>query len=303
MAPNLLERTNGQLQLVVSTVSDLGLNPQDTLALLRDGKVAMAPVYSVFADHELPTMSIEILFGLYPNDETAFRASEALAPTLEEMVQKATGGVVVNHSWFPADTYILSKIPIRTPEDFNGLKIQALILRDWLEAMGAEMESLDPPLVYSALKDGPLDAAVTLGDVSFDQKWYEVTEYMVGPLYNFVNANNVVNGELWSTLPVDLQRIMNEEGAKAELEGLRLLGAQREALVDKYIQTDTLKLVEFSLELHAESFQGAVSKCLIPSWVGRVGGVDSEAVKVFNDKIGPLLSVYIASDGTLEPLP
>ena len=37
---------------------------------------------------------------------------------------------------------------------------------------------------------------------------------------------------------------------------------------------------------------------MIPNWVGRVGGYDTDEVRLFNEKFGPVAGVMIAPDGT-----
>ena len=45
------------------------------------------------------------------------------------------------------------------------------------------------------------------------QRWYEVTDYMVGPLSSQLLNTVIVNADVWNGLPPDIQQIMLEEGA------------------------------------------------------------------------------------------
>lgn len=58
------------------------------------------------------------------------------------------------------------------------------------------------------------------------QRWYEVIDYMNGPLYSFNSTINAINRDVWDSIPWDLQQILIEEGAKQELEALRLAAIQ-----------------------------------------------------------------------------
>ena len=49
-----------------------------------------------------------------------------------------------------------------------------------------------------------------------------------GPLYDFSFQSNVINREVWNSIPADLQQIILEEAAKSELEALRLAAAQNQ---------------------------------------------------------------------------
>jgi len=40
---------------------------------------------------------------------------------------------------------------------------------------------------------------------------------------------------------------------------------------------------------------------VIPNWVDRNGGVDSEAAKMFNEHVGPIVGVTINADGSASP--
>ena len=49
-----------------------------------------------------------------------------------------------------------------------------------------------------------------------------MSDFIAGPVIGFGYTNNVINKDVWDDIPEDLQQIMIEEGAKAELEALRL---------------------------------------------------------------------------------
>ena len=44
----------------------------------------------------------------------------------------------------------------------------------------------------------------------------------------------------------------------------------------------------------------AAKKSVIPKWAERAGGYDSEPVKLYNEKAGPITGMYVQSDGTVE---
>jgi hypothetical protein len=39
---------------------------------------------------------------------------------------------------------------------------------------------------------------------------------------------------------------------------------------------------------------------ILPNWVQRTGGTDSEAVKIFNEKVAPVIRVRVKADGSAE---
>ena len=81
---------------------------------------------------------------------------------------------------------------------------------------------LDAAELYTQLERGFVDAVTTSLLLAAPARLYEVANHMAGPLIGFGYTNNVINKDVWNKIPEDLQQIITEEGAKAELEGLRL---------------------------------------------------------------------------------
>ena len=307
-APNLYERTNGQLMLTVSSFPELGLGGPDTLQLVSDGTLSMANIYTGYVAGELPAIEVQSLWGIYPDWETMYLSLTDMHAQLEEMVARETaGGIIVNHNWYSGnDQFFFSKKPLRTLDDFDGLKTRshAAALSDWINGMGASAQFLAFSEVYTALERGILDAGVTGSTPGYGQRWYEVTGYLNGPLKSLLSTNNVVNADVWNKIPADLQQIFIEEGAKAELEQLRLTSIQNVTGVQKNVDAG-MELVEFSPELAEYSLNVAVIQNVIPGWLRRLGYPEEggEAVGMFNEHVGPYVGVSIGADGTVSEIP
>ena len=182
-----------------------------------------------------------------------------------------------------------------------GGRSHSAALSDWITGMGADAQFVAFSEVYTALERGILDCGVTGSDPAYGQRWYEVTKYMNGPLISLTSTNNVVNGTVWDKLPDDLRKIFIEEGAKSELEQLRLMAIQNEVGTEKNIRAG-LELVLFTDELEAQS-QATVTENVIPGWLRRLGGADKPAVALFNDKVGPWVGLKINPDGSVSEVP
>ena len=200
-APNLEERTNGQLILEVSSFPELGLAGPDTLQLVSEGTLSMANIYTGYVAGELPAIEVQSLWGIYPDWETMYYSLTDMHAQLEEMVARETGGgIVVNHNWYSGnDQFFFSKKPLRSLEDFDGLKTRshAAALSDWINGMGADAQFIAFSEVYTALERGIIDAGVTGSTPGYGQRWYEVAGYLNGPLKSLLSTNNIVNAEVW----------------------------------------------------------------------------------------------------------
>ena len=304
-APNLEARTNGQLLLEVSSFPELGLAGPDTLQLVSEGTLSMANIYTGYVAGALPAIEVQSLWGIYPDWETMYYSLTDMHPQLEEMVAGETGGgIIVNHNWYSGnDQFFFSKKPLRTLEDFEGLKTRshAAALSDWINGMGAEAQFLAFAEVYTALERGILDAGVTGSTPGHGQRWYEVTTYLNGPLKSLLSTNNIVNADVWEDIPEDLQQIFIEEGAKSELEQLRLTSIQNVTGVQKNVDAG-MELVEFTPDLADYSLNVAVMEHVVPGWLRRLGypGKGDEAVAMFNEHVGPYVGVSISEDGNVD---
>ena len=305
MASQVLERTEGQVQLTVSSYADKRLGGPENLALVSDGTLDLVEMFRFHAASELPLLDIQNLWGLYPDQETEFEVITTVMPDFDRLISEATGGRVVFHNWFPGDHFLFTKEPIRSLEDLKGLRArsQGVAMSDWLEGMGAQGQFVGLPEVYSAVQRGILDVAISGIGPAVQFGWLEVTEYISGPLISIFSTDTVINSDLWESLPADIQQILLEEGAKLELETLRLV-----PWVDKFGQVEInpasagQEYILFSPEMRAHEFNVALLQNVLPRWIERAGGADSDAVRIFNEKVSPIVGVIINPDGTASKI-
>ena len=305
-APNLEARTKGQLELAVSSFRELGIAAPDTLQLVSNGTLDSATIYGVYVAGSIPAIEIQNLWGIYSSREQEFAANQSILKDIEELVVSHTGGVIMNHSWLAGnDQFFFCKDRVETLNDFEGKKtrIRDAALSDWIKGMGADAWFLAFAEVYIALERGILDCGVTGGDAAHAQRWYEVTDYIMGPLVSFQFVNNVINGDVWAAIPEDLQQILLEEAAKSELEALRLAAIQNEMGLIKNISAG-LEFIPFSKELKLRSFNNVVMEHVVPAWINRVGGSAHPIITdTFNNKVGPIVGLRIRRNGSVETVP
>jgi len=299
LIPNLTERTNGQIKFSVSSFPELGLAGTDTMSLVRDGTLGAVEIYGGYVGGEYPAVEVQYLWGLWPSHEVHYNVQTAIFPDIKQIIDDATGATVWSHNWIPGDDQMFfSGKALRTLDDFKGLKTRShsAALSDWIEGMGADAQFVAFAEVYSALERGILDAGVTGASPGFAQRWYEVTDYMNGGLYSFNSTTNVINKTVWEKLPADLKAIMIEEGAKLELEALRIAAIQNKMGIARNVVAG-LEHVQFSDELNEHSFNVAAKQFVVPAWVKRVGGPDHPTVtEIFNKKVGPVVGLEIVPD-------
>ncbi len=301
LIPKVAERTNNQLIINLTSFPELGISGADNMTLVRDGTLDIAEIYTGYVAGEVPALEIQSLWGMFKDHKAQYDATTVLTPDLERMIAEESGGSpIITHNWYVGiDQFFFCSEALTTPEDFEGKKTRShgAAISDWIEGMGAEAQFVAFAEVYTALERGILDCGVTGADPAYGQRWYEVTTHMNGFLVSLFNDNVVMNAAIFERLPADIQAILIEEGAKHELEALRLAAIQNEVGVVKN-ELAGLEKVLFSPELQALSEQ-AVLNNVVPGWINRVGDLDDPIFDIFNEKITPIVGIRIEDDGTV----
>lgn len=301
--PEIAERTNGQVQMTVSSYPELGIAGPDTLRLIGDNTLELSIIYSGYVGGDLPLLDIGNLWGLSPSEEAHLALADAIDEDLIAVIQETTGGQPILRQYYP-NQFIFSRDPLRTVADFEGKKIRqhSTILGDLLAGLGAEGQFVAFADVYTALERGVMDAGVTAGEAGHSQRWYEVTDYLTGPIVGSVAvAYLVMSGDRWDSLPPDIQQIMLEVGKEYD-------ALARKTLIDDWNPFSINANVEvgmthepFSDEVQSRMREVALNT-ILPNWVERTGGPDSDAVNLYNEKVAPIVGVKINPDGSASEL-
>ena len=168
--------------------------------------------------------------------------------------------------------------------------------------MGADAQSVAFAEVYTALERCILDCGVGVAFAAHAEQWYEVTEYMLGPLSSQLLTNATINKEGWHGLPPDIQQILVEEGARHELEAVRVAPAGNEVWGDRNGEAG-LTFWPFEEELMTHMENVAVMEHVIPGFVKRVGGGDAEIIQLFNEEVDHIVGIFINPGGSTESVP
>ena len=304
LAPNIAARTSGQVKLSVTSYLELYVSGNDSLNLVGDGTLDSANIYTGYVSGALPPVEVKSLWGLAPDWETSFLSQADMAPAMDALMTDATdGGFPYNRNWFGgADQWFFSKQPVQSLDGFQGKKVRthAAALTDLIEGLGGDAVDVGVGGHYLAIQNGTVDIGTTGALIGVSDRLYEVADYMTGPVIGFGYTDNVINGAVWDSIPDDLQQIMIEEGAKAELEQLRLAPIQN--IIPVFInQTAGVQPIPFSPEdvVYLATVLGKEN--VVPGWVNRLGypGKNDEAVQIFNVSVGPYVGLKIEADGSV----
>ena len=307
-APNLARRTNGQVKLSVTSFAELGLAGPETMSQVADGSLDMVNIYTGYVSGAYPGLEVQSLWGVIPDWESSYLMLTDMVDGVDEMLlEYSDGSPVLNRNWFAgADQWFFSSKPLQTLDDFEDSQIRthAVSMSDFIRGMGADPVELNIGELYVALQVGTIDAATTTALFGIGGRLHEVADYMAGPIVAFGYTHNIINRDVWNNIPEDLQQIMIEEGAKAELEALRLAPFQNVAAVQGN-QILGVQPIPFSPELHAHIRSVVLTEHVLPGWLNRLGypGSGSDVVQIYNDNVAPYTGLSIAEDGSVYEVP
>ena len=296
------DRTEGQVEFQISSFPELGLAGPDSLRLIEDRTMELAEIYSGYIGGDLPIIDVANLWGLYPDSETNFAVIDATREDVHRIIEEQSHGIVIMENYYESNYYFSSR-PLNTLADFEGLKTRShsTVLSDLLSGMGADPQFMAFADVYTGLERGVLDAAVSCGTCGSGVRWYEVTDYMVGPIVAIGVTWITMNKDVWDSIPPDLQAIIKEEGdrhQRTSRDWVETIWAQEG--IDENTEGG-MEYIEFSQDIKDALFQAGRNNVL-PRWVERTGGPNSEAVQIYNEKAAPIIGVRVGADGQAEDI-
>ena len=293
------ERTNGQIEIQMTSYPELGIGGADALRLVGSGTLGFAEMYSGYIGSDFPMVEMGELLGLFPDSATQKQVLKAIREDEIRLIKENFGGVVLFYVYYE-DQFFWTKDPIEKLEDFQGLKTRthSTALADLARGLGADGQVVPFAEVYTALERGILDAGVTNLTAGHSQKWHELTNYVIGPMPAAVHTLITMNQKRWDELPPDFQAILREEGERTDAENLASLDVWVEEGYD-LMEQEGIVVSDFTPRMK-EAIQQAAVDIILPNWVSRAGGYDTEAVRIFNEKVAPIVGIRVTPEGTAE---
>lgn len=98
--------------------------------------------------------------------------------------------------------------PLKLPKDFEGLKLRVPGRIDTaiIEALGGSAIAIEPTETYTALQQRVIDGIFCPDNVFFDNRYYEVQDYVTNAELLYLPLSVViVNEEWWTGLPSDIR--------------------------------------------------------------------------------------------------
>jgi TRAP-type C4-dicarboxylate transport system substrate-binding protein len=217
-AASVEEMSGGRLEIQILN----GAAPDPELfdiVLEGGGDLCQQPI--MFNSGRFPTLEALVLPDMGTVDRHPSKTTWDLWHAMPEAVEKEFEGVQLISVWCatqapPGISFATVDKPIRSIEDFQGVKIG--VYGNWgtklMEALGAVPVAVIPPEIYESMQRKIVDGSCMDPEILESNMVYEVAKYWHNLNFQFVPFYFICNGDVWNTIPADLQQIMLDAGSK-----------------------------------------------------------------------------------------
>ncbi len=210
--------TKGKVEIVLN---DSLIKAPQLVQSVRDGRVQMADVISVYYSATHPELSIATLPGLI-NDLNQLKAvfNAFWRDDLDRLFATKYKARVL--CWgLHCPQMLMSRMPIKAVADFQGKKIRVHNVEagELINAVGGRPTPMPVTEILPALQRGIIDGVITNWCLAFGQGYYNVTKYLeYWPLTPIIPFPILINNDVWEKLPKEIRDAMAEACRKMERE-------------------------------------------------------------------------------------
>lgn len=275
----ILEATDGRLKIELYDTLYPGAAQ---VGALREGKLDIIGGPNNYLSGETPIFGLGHLPGLIDTPTEYAKVLNAFhGENIDKEWDEKYNAKVLAHGMFDRQVIVSTK-PIRTVEDFDGLKVRINHYEGGqiVSQVGARPTSVPLSETVVAMQRGVVDAIMTSVGTTHGLGFYEVADFIQEwKIGSSVTWSYVVNKDSWAALPDDLKAIVEREFAEIEEEMFASYDRHSMEMLQAQIDEGMTHIVASSEEV-AKLFSEENSKAVYDEWYGRAeaAGYDGQAL-------------------------
>lgn len=206
------QRTSGRVEVQVYPNSVLFKDGEEMQALYQGQVQMIAPATAKVAERFVQWQLFDLPF-FFSDVEEVHRVMDGiggrqLARLLDPYPIKAVA------MWDNGFKQIITSVPVRSLEDFRGLKFRVMpgsrVLEGQFRHLLVETVALPFNEVYNALEGGKVQGSENTASNIYSKKFFEMQPYLTISNHGFLGYVVLVNREFWDSLPADIRQVLED---------------------------------------------------------------------------------------------
>jgi C4-dicarboxylate-binding protein DctP len=201
------ELTKGRVKVEVYANSTLYKDKEEMEALQLGAVQMLAPSLAKFGPLGVKEFEVFDLPYIFDNYEELHKVTQGPAgkQLLAKLEPKGIRGLAFWDNGFKSFS---ANKPLKTPEDFKGLKLRiqsSKVLESQIRALSALPQVMAFSEVYQALQTGVVDGTENPISNLYTQKMHEVQKHLSLTDHGYLGYAVIVNKKFWDGLPADVR--------------------------------------------------------------------------------------------------
>lgn len=206
------ELTKGKVKVEVYSNSTLYKDKEEMEALQLGAVQMLAPSLAKFAPLGVKEFEVFDLPFMFDNYEELHKVTNG--PIGKSLLKKLEAKGIMGLSYWDNGLKVMSaNKPLKSPEDFRGLKMRiqsSNVLDAQMRAVGALPQKMAFSEVYQALQTGVVDGTENPPSNLYTQKMHEVQKYVTLSDHGYLGYAVIVNKKFWDGLPGDIRKQLED---------------------------------------------------------------------------------------------
>ena len=270
--------TNGKVKVEVYPNSQLYKDKEEVDALQLGAVQMLAPSLAKFGPLGAREFEVFDLPFILPSKAALRKVTEGdLGKRLFKKLESK--GIVGLGYWDNGFKVMSANKPLRTPEDFRGLKMRiqsSKVLEAQMRALGAIPQVMAFSEVYQALQTGVVDGSENTPSNMYTQKHHEVQKFITLSDHGYIGYAVIANKKFWDGLPGDVRGQLEKAMAEATAYANQISQTENDEALAEIKKSGRSELIELTPEQKA-----AWRKALEPLYADMASRVGKETIEEF----------------------
>jgi len=270
--------TNGRVKVEVYPNSQLYKDKEEVDALQLGAVQMLAPSLAKFGPLGVREFEVFDLPFILPSKAALRKVTEGdLGKRLFKKLESK--GIVGLAYWDNGFKVMSANKPLRTPDDFRGLKMRiqsSKVLEAQMRALGAIPQVMAFSEVYQAMQTGVVDGSENTPSNMYTQKHHEVQKFITLSDHGYIGYAVIANKKFWDGLPADVRGQLEKAMAEATAYANDISQKENDEALAEIRKSGKSELIELTPEQKA-----AGRKALEPLYTDMASRVGKDTIEEF----------------------